>query len=1082
MNIFKKIPLHLPKRKSKAKKTAVGDIIYSPAQQSTRASHITGIILRALILFMGTFGLSAFVLDFCGLTVNELYWAGFYVPLSFVAFAAFAVTAVFGVAAYSRKAALIAYPAGIALYLIISAIANGDPFSFIVYSLIRVYNYTMYIMVSRGFMYFGDFMISEAYDYSTAAFVTSDPYRMGGAFLITAIIGIVLGIAVMKKIRLWLLAPFSALIIAPLLIFNMTNNSMGWAFTLAFLAATVTVYVYDYRFAGALEAKYERIRKKQEKKEEKKQKKLLAKTEKQRLREEADKMLMAALKADMGAKRSSLARKAVYKADKLAKKNAKNAAKLKSRAEKKQKKLDKRSEKLLIKSLKKEASGGSSDAKDALKEKSRLKAQLKSDRKQAKKEKRAIRAEARHHDALVSAAGGFAGLGAAAVALIAVGLPALIISKPFPVIEPVYNRLNIANTYVSAYLSGNDIDLNDLSAYGIEELMPRTLSFESLEFEDKPMFKVYTTGENNVYLKSWVGDSYDYYSDTWSGADYDKVLSFRQRFGSDFTPDSISTHFKNSVYPSTAEVTDAKVYKNFSKFGFNMQSVDVIRMDGYSRLLPIPASMDTGLGLLEMNTLNKSEKKYSIYYDGLYSSRFFEVGDPFRTVSYVSRMNREGVGLEMENAMKYYTESLRTIDDMKSVGPDSIDYNIRLYDEKLDRLGITYLGTSIVERYYKQMTAEEQEIFLANVVKERDYREYVNENYLTSFGSDKIEALAAELMAQAEAQGITTRHDLVVFVIDYLSDTCTYTITPNEELYPGAGSILDSFIFDVKEGYCTHFATAACAILRECGIPTRFAEGYIVTDYVQTRGMFDTTVLDNNAHAWVEVYYDGMGWVTYETTPEYADDMYSADSATFEPIDPEEDESDTPVTPPPVDSNEEDIEDDEQYSEEEEKMSELQLFVIVISCTAFGLLLIFILRLLIKRFIRRGSNMLDARYDLIKHARDEERFNDPKTDKHDIARRINDQILDIFATIGAAPEPGEVSSSYAERIAATYSNLSNIDPRTVFALIQKEEFGNGLTFEETALLADYLATITTSVYAGLSRFQKIKYRYILRKI
>ena len=75
-----------------------------------------------------------------------------------------------------------------------------------------------------------------------------------------------------------------------------------------------------------------------------------------------------------------------------------------------------------------------------------------------------------------------------------------------------------------------------------------------------------------------------------------------------------------------------------------------------------------------------------------------------------------------------------------------------------------------------------------------------------------------------------------------------------------------------------------------------------------------------------------------------------------------------------------------------------------------------------------------------------------------------------------------IDPPYAERIAATYSNLSNIDPRTVFALIQKEEFGNGLTFEETALLADYLATITTSVYAGLSRFQKIKYRYILRKI
>ncbi|MBQ7836554.1 MAG: hypothetical protein IJ389_04800, partial [Clostridia bacterium] len=651
-NIFKRSS-EIFKRKSSAKKKNIpGDVIFSPAEASTFSSRIVGLILRSLILFMGTFGLSAFVLDFCGLTVNEIYWAGFYVPLYFVAFAALAVSAVFGVACYSKKMALIAVPASIALYLIISAVINGDPFSFIVYSLIRVYNYTMYIMVSRGFMYFGNFMISEAYDYSVAALVTSDPYRMGGAFLITVFIGIILGLAVMKKIRLWLLIPFSTLIIAPLLVFNMTKSTVGWAFTLAFLAASVTVYVYDYRFAGALEAKNQRIKRKIEKKEAKKKKKLLAKQEKQRLRDEADKMLIAALQADMGARRSNLAKKAVYKADKLAKKNAKKTAKLKAKAEKKQKALDIKKEKALLKRLKKDASNGNVEAKDTLKLKAEQQAENKQQQKEIKLEKRRLKKEMRQRDALISAAGGFAGLGAAVVALIAVGLPALIISKPFPVIEPVYNRINIANTYVSAYLSGNDIDLNDLSAYGIEELMPRTLSFESLEFENKPMFKVYTTGENNVYLKSWVGDSYDYYSDTWAGADHDKVLSFRQRFGSNFTPDNISTSFKNYVYPSTAEVTEPKLYKNFSKFGFNMQSVDVIRMDGYSRLLPIPSSMDTNFALLEMNTLTKNEKKYSIYYDGIYSSRFYEAGDPFRTISYVSRMNREDVGSEMEKAME----------------------------------------------------------------------------------------------------------------------------------------------------------------------------------------------------------------------------------------------------------------------------------------------------------------------------------------------------------------------------------------------------------------------------------------------
>ncbi len=1085
-NIFK-APAGLLKKqgdskKLRKKKTAPSDIVYSPAEISTEGSRITGIILRSIILFLGTFGLSAFLLDFCGLTVNEIYWAGFYVPLWVIALSALGLSAVFGFASYRKKTALIAYPSGIVLLMAVFTIMNGNPIQFIIDSCVRIYNFTIYTMVSRGYMYFGDYMLKELYDYSNSAYVTSDIYRIGGSIIVTVVIGALLGIAIMKKVRLWLLVPCVALIMSPVLIFNIFNSSLGFALTLAFLAATVTVYIYDYRFAGALEAKNERIRKRLEKKEQKRLEKLRRREEKRALKDEADRMLMAALKADMGAKKSRLAKKAVFKADRLAKKNAKKAKKRKIKAEKKQKKLDVKKEKAENKLLKKEASAGNVSATEALKAKSRLKDEKRAAKKSKKIEQNRIKRERQHKAHLVSAAGGFAGIGAAVLALIAVGLPALAVSKPFPEIAPIYNRVNIASEYVTVYLSGNDIDLNNLSAYAIEELMPRTLSFEALEFEEIPMFSVSTTADNNIYLKSWIGDSYDYYSDTWIGADYDKVLSFRQRFGQGFTPDSITTAFKKYVYPSTADITESSVYKNFSKFGFTMQSVDVNRLDGYSRLMLIPSVMDTDIGLLQKGTLDKIDKKFSNYYDGVYSSRFFEAGDPYKTVSYITRMNRNGIAAEYLNAMTYYNTSVQTIDTLKALieaGETDIDGYIYDYEMGLQDNGISYVGTSLADRYFNEMTEEEQKAFDIAVDTEENYRNFVYENYSVSFESDKISKLAKEIKAQAEVDVITTRHDLIVSVINYLGDNCAYTKTPNKELYPGAGSIIDSFLFDVKEGYCTHFATAACAILREFGIPVRFAEGYIATDFTENRSDYGSVVLDSDAHAWIEVYYDGMGWITYEVTPGYTEDMYTPDGATIEPVDPNTGET-LPNTPPPEEEKEEDNDDvEDDYVEEK---SEIELFIIVVSCVLAGLVLIFIMRLIIKRFVRRGTTMLEARYDLINRARDAEVWKNPQTDRHSIARRLNDQIIDIFEVIGAAPEAGEVSSEYAKRIATNYGDLSKINAQEVFAAIQKEEFGNGLNFEETAMLAEYLADITASVYAGLSRFQKIKYRYIKRKI
>jgi transglutaminase-like putative cysteine protease len=76
---------------------------------------------------------------------------------------------------------------------------------------------------------------------------------------------------------------------------------------------------------------------------------------------------------------------------------------------------------------------------------------------------------------------------------------------------------------------------------------------------------------------------------------------------------------------------------------------------------------------------------------------------------------------------------------------------------------------------------------------------------------------------------------------------------------------LVSFVTRDRRGYCQHFAGAMALMLRYLGIPARVAAGF-------TSGNFDEderrwTVADTNAHTWVEVWFDGYGWLPFDPTP-----------------------------------------------------------------------------------------------------------------------------------------------------------------------------------------------------------------------
>jgi transglutaminase-like putative cysteine protease len=76
---------------------------------------------------------------------------------------------------------------------------------------------------------------------------------------------------------------------------------------------------------------------------------------------------------------------------------------------------------------------------------------------------------------------------------------------------------------------------------------------------------------------------------------------------------------------------------------------------------------------------------------------------------------------------------------------------------------------------------------------------------------------------------------------------------------------LVTFVTNHKRGYCQHFAGAMTLMLRYLGIPARVAFGFLPGSYDAAERRW--TVTDHDAHAWVEVWFDGWGWLPFDPTP-----------------------------------------------------------------------------------------------------------------------------------------------------------------------------------------------------------------------
>jgi transglutaminase-like putative cysteine protease len=121
----------------------------------------------------------------------------------------------------------------------------------------------------------------------------------------------------------------------------------------------------------------------------------------------------------------------------------------------------------------------------------------------------------------------------------------------------------------------------------------------------------------------------------------------------------------------------------------------------------------------------------------------------------------------------------------------------------------------------------------------------------------RVSELAHEITKDAR-----TDYDKAAAIEAWLESNLTYTL---EMRSPGEQEPIDFFLFDRKQGHCEYFASAMTIMLRTVGVPARTVNGFLGGEWNEYDEYLAVRARD--AHSWVEVYFEGLGWVTFDPTP-----------------------------------------------------------------------------------------------------------------------------------------------------------------------------------------------------------------------
>lgn len=417
--------------------------------------------------------------------------------------------------------------------------------------------------------------------------------------------------------------------------------------------------------------------------------------------------------------------------------------------------------------------------------------------------------------------------------------------------------------YMNATFGGDlsDVDLKSVGNISFNNLPVLGLTMNGDYYYNNSPYEI---GENHTeYLKGYVGSLYS--EEGWKDLSDEQSQEVSNILGYSMNAQNIFADIKSNLR-----------YDIESRDYFEM-SVKYIRGDPRRVYIPY--------GLSEIN--NVSDIKYID--DGYvvasnsdmgideYNFSAFSVFDDNKNMSLSDRLLKfyeYTTGLRIDSYKEDFMEEHNFSDGYFGVDDEGYIYFITNdgdYYDKIDKYDpLKYYGnlfdkgdTVSYDDIYPLVSSYLTTKQLEYVDTLKKYEDFANENYtqLPESSHKKLREFINQNNIRTDTMDST-----ITDVINVLKNSGNYQYTLSPGRTPDGTDFAEYFLFENKKGYCRHFATAAALLLREAGIPARYAEGYkfestqfINTNYIE--------LLDSNAHAWVEVYYSGTGWVPIEVTP-----------------------------------------------------------------------------------------------------------------------------------------------------------------------------------------------------------------------
>lgn len=168
-----------------------------------------------------------------------------------------------------------------------------------------------------------------------------------------------------------------------------------------------------------------------------------------------------------------------------------------------------------------------------------------------------------------------------------------------------------------------------------------------------------------------------------------------------------------------------------------------------------------------------------------------------------------------------------------------------------------------------------------------------NEQYLQLPDNfpQRVSDLAEEITASAQ-----TPYEKVALLQQYLQVSFPYTNQPDLSRKKSR-DMVESFLFEIMEGYCDYYSTALVTMARTLDIPARWVKGYApgeqaqLPDNLMAQGATNNnyTITNADAHSWAEVYFGDYGWIPVEATPGFTVPLLTQ-SEEQTPVEPEQEE------------------------------------------------------------------------------------------------------------------------------------------------------------------------------------------------